>query len=121
MLRLFRRYLMGDGSSVFPVLRALLVLIPSLAACQGNDTARWVDAPVASGLERRDTLQENLESNEYAEGDLACKNQIESARAELAQPGSALLRRAIQACARQGLGFGDELRCHEDRLQVKCT
>lgn len=121
MLRLFLRYRNRVSRFKGMIFSACLVLIPSLAACQGDETARWVDAPIASDMERRGTMQENLESNEFDEGGLDCDSQIDSARAELAQPGSALSRRFIKACARQNLGFGDELRCYDNRLQVKCT
>ena len=46
--------------------------------------------------------------------------QLPPARAALQEPGSPGLRVLIQVCAQEGLGFGGELRCEDDTLQVSC-
>ena len=113
------RSAVGDGDKPGASRWGVLLLLISLAACQSSDGARWVDAPITSDLERRDTLQENMDRNDYDADDLACEHQLESARAALAQAGSPILRRLVQACAREQLGFGDELRCHENRQRLQ--
>ena len=101
-------------------LLALAVMILAVPGCGLGGEDRWVEAPLAELMERREALQDGLDEDSFDGETLACDGFLASARAALEEPAAPMLKRLVKVCARVGLGFGDELRCADGRLEVRC-
>ena len=102
-----------------PVLVSLAAAL-TLAACGLKEEPQWENAPDAQQFFGNSAAQQSLAEGDTDALSLRCRDLLPPARAALEEPGSPGLRVLIQVCAQEGLGFGGELRCEDDTLQVSC-
>ena len=102
-------------------LLAAVLAIPFLVTgCDRDDDGRWVDASEAQTFFSNAATRQTLGETSLSELNRQCDDLIASARSALDEPASPGLRVLIQVCSKEGLGFGGELRCADDTLQVRC-
>ncbi|WP_439101217.1 hypothetical protein [Congregibacter sp.] len=99
---------------------AAAVMTTVCSSCGVNDEGRWKDAEGAEEFFGGSVTRQGL-----SEGDMEslmpdCDAMLSAAQSSLEEAGSPGGRVLIQICSKDGLGFGNELRCVDDRLQVRC-
>jgi hypothetical protein len=106
---------------------SLAVLTLAFAGCgvenepQGQDAeGQWQDAEGAQEFFAHSASQAALKESTVESLSISCEALLPAAQAALEEPGSAGLRVLIQACSQERLGFGEDLRCKDGTLQVRC-
>ena len=111
----------APSATRIPWTTALLVVFFALATgCGLKQEAQWQNAPDAQQFFANGASKSALVENNLAELGRACEDVLEPARKALDNAGSPGLRVMIQVCSQEGLGFGGELRCDGETLQVSC-
>lgn len=107
-------------ATVFSAMAILFAFCALTTGCGLKQEAQWQNAPNAQQFFSNAANNSALVGKDITELGLACEDMLEPARTALDNPGSPGLRVMIQVCSREGLGFGGELRCKGNTLQVSC-
>ena len=97
---------------------AMITIVCS--SCGVNSEGEWKDAEGAVEFFGGSVARQGLSQGDVDSLTPDCDAMLSAARSSLEEAGSPGGRVLIQICSKEGLGFGDELRCVEDRLQVRC-
>lgn len=98
----------------------LVGLLLGVSGCGLKEEAQWVGASGAQEFFANKATQDALQESAVGDLSLGCESLLPAARSVLDEPGSPGLRVLIQACADEGLGFSQDLRCVDGALQVRC-
>lgn len=98
----------------------VLSLFLTMSGCGGPD-GKWLEAPNALNMAQLGAQAEAISSNSSV-GDTSCKALLPKIRESVnsADPANFIFQAAIDPCTKAGMGYGEELRCNNGRLQVLC-